>query len=1612
MDIQTINQEEFDQLHPAMKEYLKAGIDTNRYGSNLVTENSFFKMDLYNSNPEELDPNLLTRTEKARSKPNYFFAGVKSGLSHGAELIGSIPGGLDRFYDWGRTKLGFEPTEDSIFDHAEDYLKDIAHDLGPEYNKDFVKPEGFSEKFWYGLGMAIPTVLTYHPFIRGTAKAGQALQAVRGVGKTARSIRGTGRFLSAGSSLPAGIAITDITREIDDGSLVDIASAGAYGYGTGKILNVANKLNIVPRMAVLGSTGYLSAGWEADQDDRLASAAVWGLLGILGPMAEGKPIKRELTNLEIQTKELLGMQEKPVLLKDKINEKIIEIESIKKEGIELKEGNEVIYNDKGDTAVIIAFNKKDIKKGVSNDYYVLRDNTKPDAKDFIQVPKLLKKRNKILDKNKVESLESELINLEKVDTKLRDEPVRGALAEKMYEVDLVISQHKKILSESNEAIKFEEANAKRVQEGKEPLPTPENLRESIKTPEEVQKVQKFIKDLELENSAYGKIVWTDHNFNQAIFGFDRRAPELFKQDMYDSKGSLKYTDMKDRIFPDFLTMLEGQQTTGASMIVPAKFIEHPLVKYINDQIAIQKLKTETQAEIIAYDPLFASDKIFAPGKSKLDSKGDYLMRLQGAAEAVRLVGMRKIRSDGGGLTKFSILRQKDPIKTKKIVDTAFAIELEKLKEAKKNGENYSTRIDVNENNRRQSRNELTEADLRRIEELQQIRNEDNKLEIDAEINTMIGIDPFLPKKEGGFKYEISEKELKTKYKFDDEMVTIYREIRGISDKVVDVYNKAVKENKVEGLEVIEKVPNYIPHIFQGDFFVSVYKWKGKKKGYSRIDAPGAGNKASANALLKYLKEDYDALDVTDATLTGKKFNNRKRLSSDYVVEIIKRDREKAGSEAFNAFNELFKRFDLTDASFLKAQEAMSYARKQTGFKKFSLKRQGVDGYLGSELNARQEFIKKIPGITTLSEKNLSTRQTAEFETAILQYLQGGLEAASRIEFNAKMGKVLNDATVISDGKGKTKRTTVAKDYPVAAKVAEALKDNAFGQLTGNKFIEKMSELGSDYIGKSGLTKILGGANQVTLNAKLLFGNMRFLLSQVFQPYHMIAPRLFDLQYSGFDKGKVAKAQIKAFKDLLMPDAEIKTVIEFMYKNGVVDQKFLNEAAADIKGLSPKLQLPGNVKDPAGRRVFDFGKLLKIITLQDFAGKAEQVSRLNASLMFYNFFREAGTPKDRALEMSAYQTNKYMVEYNYLEQPGIYGSRGLGALGKPFGLFKTFQHNYLAQLAQYVTKASESGNVAGLVGFMTQMVFSAGVFGLIGYESAEKILRVLSPTVEKYTGKPLPSFTETILTSSLPEVFKYGAPSSALGIDLTATLAAPGVNIGDLVSVPSLDYLGLNPLNGFAQGKGRGIIPTAYNALITAMASDSSEEKKEAAVRFYSAIAPSSMQGYIEQYYNDLPTGYWQYWSPSKEFKDAHKMGGYLSVTKDPFKRGRGEVRRTFHDWFARTMASYSLEEKEALKVVYVTTSLKRNLRDDISGYLTAGAQHMMKEGFIPLYIVDRLKNYGLNFDQIYSRITNRADLMNTTILDRLIKKTNSMKHNDRINKLRNMAITRGFNFEG
>ena len=267
---------------------------------------------------------------------------------------------------------------------------------------------------------------------------------------------------------------------------------------------------------------------------------------------------------------------------------------------------------------------------------------------------------------------------------------------------------------------------------------------------------------------------------------------------------------------------------------------------------------------------------------------------------------------------------------------------------------------------------------------------------------------------------------------------------------------------------------------------------------------------------------------------------------------------------------------------------------------------------------------------------------------------------------------------------------------------------------------------------------------------------------------------------------------------------------------------------------------------------DFAKLGRVLTLRDVSAKVEQVSRLNAGIMFYNFLRSAGHKPAQSKAMARYLADQYMVEYNHLERPLIYGDKGLGTLGKPFGLFKTFQHNYLAQLVEYVNVYKHTGQSAPMVAFFAQMIFSAGLFGVIGIETADALLEKLSPTLEKFTNKPIPTIKEAIATSEYPDVIKHGIPSGMSGIDFTTTLAAPGTDVTDLVSVPTLDMWGLNPLRFWNE---RGILPSGVNLISVIVGSRSDLERKQAVVQFLKTTAPTSLHFAIEQYYNGLPVGY-------------------------------------------------------------------------------------------------------------------------------------------------------------
>ena len=1495
-DIATQDNTEFDALHPNLKQLYTGGFDLNPKTVNMLNEGNAFKFDLWNTPPQEIDPEIIPRKEHhAQSIGNalgYGFMGSASGFM---ELLGSVPGGIDRFYDWSRTVLGKEPTEDSIFDYAENYLKSIAKSTDPE-EMGFAAPEGYLYKTLAGFAAAPIAIASYIPAIRG-------LKAVGTLGKV-------GQF-AAKRSLPLGLAVTDVAREIDEGSAFELGKAAAYGYGTGKVLQFANKLGITPRMATLGGFGFLTAGNQANIEDRFAAATVWGALGYLGPKAGGLKV-------------------------DLVQE---------------------------------AQSSKNYKK-------VMGDKT-----------------------------ESELPDIQKVTE------VRGEAATEFLELNLRYIENSQRLKEAKEAQKIVEENNKLVQEGKEPSEIPEALKEKGLSEIDLQKLEKQVNDDAAHITAQGKVLMTGEQYNEAVRDMnDPRKMSQFLVDQYGPDGRLKNPDMES----GFLDRAMDGTLNLSTAILPPKFINNPVFRYMNEKFHSQFIEDNITINTILFDPKVILNRKFLPGRKEGEDFTSYRVRLQDSGDMLKMFGHASIKDINAGLTEFQVLSAKEPKQAADIVEANARIWLKKKREAAANKEEYNSRktfttIFDNVDFYKLRKEGETVDTYGNTVDIRMLPNGIKGTYNDLMYFKMRELENVQGKVENEFKYEATEKDLKAEG-LNDTQIRIYLKLRDADRAAVRIYNESVLKNVKEGEgRIVEESPNHFPRVFSGGFRVWALRYNPVtgKYGSDSSTALGVGNKLQADAARNWLIDQYGK-----QTFTTKK---GKTVPLYKFPEPVIKSKDIAGATEADAFMELFKSPNIKGQPELleKLEEFMMENRVEKGFGKFTLKRVDVDGYLGSRLAAQNYWFsqtkKKFLGGSgkRLLEKNINTKMAKDFEAAMTLYITGAVRSASRHKTNKWLNDFENKKIVVPKEDGTLRITTLKKDSPNAIKLGDVQKRNIYGELQDGKISQAVSQIGKKWIGESGMANTFGTMNKITLVNKLLFGQMRYLTASAIQPYHMIFPKLLDMKYSGMSKGKVTMSMLRSIYDLILPSKEMAEAHEYAMRMGVVEAKFMNEAMTRVEGMFGRKELD---KPFLGKKVFDFEKLWKSITFQNLAAKVEQTSRLNAFTMFYNFAKSAGKSKIQAQQQAAKLADMYMVEYTYLEQPGIYGAKGLGTAGKPFGLFKTFQHNYLAQLVEYATKAKQGKGSEGLVGFLGQMIFAAGIFGTIGMKTADDLLNKLSPIVQKLTGEPLPSITETVMTSNYPEFVKYGIPSSVLGVDLTATLAAPGVSVTDLISVPSLNYWGLTPRQ---ITKGRGVIPTGFNALTKALTSDSPFEKRDAWVMFLQDSVPTSMHAIVEKYYMGIPQpyAYWKEWDLTTENKDAYKYTQYGPV-RDVFKKGRGELFRTAADWRARTLSSYSLRERELLKLVYTTTKIKSDLQVNTDSLITAGAQHLGKEGYVPLWIYSQLQGYGLTSEQIDTKITNRVGLMDSDFISRLTKRTKSLQGNTRIDKIVNDILKRKYTYYG
>jgi len=694
------------------------------------------------------------------------------------------------------------------------------------------------------------------------------------------------------------------------------------------------------------------------------------------------------------------------------------------------------------------------------------------------------------------------------------------------------------------------------------------------------------------------------------------------------------------------------------------------------------------------------------------------------------------------------------------------------------------------------------------------------------------------------------------------------------------YNDMVTRYGDGKIQPIEKLPNWLPHMFMGNFRVYV---RNKANGNVEQVLP-ASNPVQANRIRKAIEKEY---------------------GNDYEVRAGATKRASNSDVSVSAFAEAIKLMETGTPEAAKIVEIFQDVMAKRGFGKHKMERKGAGGFAGSEGGKKgaKEFLKGYKA-----------------------YVEGGVKAAEAIKMRHEMSQLFTDKNV--------------RKYPNATDYAQRYVNNAMGD-TG-KLTQMIQNVTRDFVGERGVSSALGGMNNATLYAKLLFGNARFIAAQGIQPFQVIPAKLMDLQIKGVE-GNVFESVAKAQKDFISPSKETKMVIRYMMQNRTIEPKFLAEFAGEHMFERGMASVPK--------------KLLDTITLRNASARVEQYSRMNAGLMFYHFLRSANVNKVQAMRDASYLTDKYMVEYNSVERPMIWGEDGIGVLGRPAGLFKTFQHNYLSQMVEHVKTAKDTKDARGLAMFVGASAVSAGVLGVMGITQADWILNSM--------GKE--SLTSRLLRSGMSEYALWGAPSAASGVDITSTLSAPGMGASDLLSFPSLEYVGKTVAMGFTWAKRFASgTATAYDA-----------------ENFYKAIAPTSLHGAIEYAYQNKED----------------------DIYRDPNKKGRGVLNRDNKDWVSRYLSGRSIKESTLMKYSYELSVIEKNAADNQETLVALGTYLTMTNEDIPDWLFDKMIDNGFTGKQYVSSIRSRIKLQATTLEERLISCKGSLKCAKRLDMMDDYAAT-------
>ena len=808
--------------------------------------------------------------------------------------------------------------------------------------------------------------------------------------------------------------------------------------------------------------------------------------------------------------------------------------------------------------------------------------------------------------------------------------------------------------------------------------------------------------------------------------------------------------------------------------------------------------------------------------------------------------------------------------------------------------------------------------------------------------------------DGSFVFQMTYDRMATEFKLTKQEVDIIRNLdRGLAEARV-YHNRAVKENPEVGASIIPERPNYFPRV-----------WSGRHRLY--IKEPGKGGETIHAIAGKTEKEVYGIYDT---------FVKKNPQYKNYEVSYqLKSDLSVGRRENMNlAFDEAVRLWDTKNpeiATLLKESQAEYLSKRGFGARKVT--RKDVGGYIGT------------------GEKG--ARLLEDFAEAYIGYIDGAVRGAEAIRFRGQVEPVIGGRSKFNDL------------IPQQVAFAKKYVDNAFGREVG--YLAKKGDQLIEAVGNSAIFKKFGSpgtfqkaiqyANAFTLHKALLFFNPRFLYSQIVQPYQMGAQRLQFMKVEYGLKGNVGQALVEGSYLPFKPTKEFRELVVDAVKSGTIDTKFLREFGIDSR---------------TGERVRTMSEEITIKLAERATGKrlseiAERHSRLTALAMNYSFLKSAkydvSNGKQQMFNTAKWMTDNMMVEYNVTNRPLMYTHQGLGTIGSLFGLFKTFQHNYFGQVAQYArtwAKNPKSFEAASpLLMHSVSMVMTAGLFGIMAVNQVDFLLRQMNSAVQgglKAAGVKnpsqyrIPEYTELMLELDIPIEQKFGVPSALIGADVSSTLAAPGLGPGDIFSLPTLDFL-----FGYTSKTNEGVIGNTFN-IFTKMAVGTYSDVDM--YKFLKATMPPVVLAEVERRFSGVSgqamfsvlPGFERAPSPPKGTPITEGRGRFYEfrngryIVANPYKKMYGQIERDVGGFWARYLGGRSFEESIILKSIWQSTKISMNHRDKIDALVTAAADN----GYDGLYgnimfYTEAAMDLGYTQEQFIEKVVNRMENQSNTVLSRL-----------------------------